>query len=297
LNLETGQTITSTGCRFEDPNFRDVMVGPNTDSVPTIISFINYNNTNPGTRDEEPAWSADPAVSQVIWAGTMQMYDTNDPSDNVVRGDQDRPFLRLKFKPSGPPGSQHDEGILQSLVILLTTGLSITDSDVTAVKIYRDDGNDVFEPVTDTLVSSGTDVFNELTADVTLTTPQTITATFWVAYDISFTAGTGATKIGARVVTATVIAPHTLDSTNFPFGSAYKAIFAAQYRIDGQIKLERDAAYIGDDIYNLTGKDQTRIGNTADGQLLSYYIRIENDGTSNDLFTVTGTGGNANWTI
>ncbi|MBI4424733.1 MAG: hypothetical protein HY554_13455, partial [Elusimicrobia bacterium] len=102
--------------------------------------------------------------------------------------------------PTIPPGSTN-VGLLRILAqtdqytaeigtftVTLTTG---TDTDYSGVKVFRDDGDGVFDPARDSLVSAGSDKFQGKAATVTLTgltTLRTVTPTlsvFFLAVDVS----------------------------------------------------------------------------------------------------------------
>jgi len=58
------------------------------------------------------------------------------------------------------------------------------------------------------------------------------------------------------------------------------------YRPDGAIKLRSDGSYLGGDIYNRTGKGQSRRVNAPAGTKVTFVIRAENDGNVLDSFSV-----------
>src|SRR5207302_5306674 len=64
------------------------------------------------------------------------------------------------------------------------------DGDVTAVKLYLDNGDGLFNPATDSLISSGVDGFVSGSVQMAIST-QTITTstqTYWLVYDVSASA-------------------------------------------------------------------------------------------------------------
>lgn len=68
------------------------------------------------------------------------------------------------------------------------------------------------------------------------------------------------------------------------------------YQPDNQIKNSDETVYIGDNIYNTTGTNQTKSQQVTNNQTAGYHIRIENDGDAADSFTVTATAsGPAQW--
>ncbi len=68
---------------------------------------------------------------------------------------------------------------------------------------------------------------------------------------------------------------------------------------DNHIKLSSEAAtlYVGDNVYNLDGTNQTKTMQVDPLQVASYTVRIQNDGNASDNMTVTGTAGNTNFTV
>jgi len=69
------------------------------------------------------------------------------------------------------------------------------------------------------------------------------------------------------------------------------------YAVDAQVKKSTDGAYIGDGIYNLDGTSQAKAQSVNNTQIVTYHIRIQNDGNFNDNFTLTGTAGGSGWFV
>ncbi|MBI4713325.1 MAG: PKD domain-containing protein, partial [Planctomycetes bacterium] len=76
-------------------------------------------------------------------------------------------------------------------------------------------------------------------------------------------------------------------------------ICAMNYQSDGWIKrsYELDSAYVGNGIYNTNALSQTASQNVNSTITLTYHIKIENDGNTDPVLTVTGTGSGGGWTI
>jgi hypothetical protein len=74
-------------------------------------------------------------------------------------------------------------------------------------------------------------------------------------------------------------------------------IQAASFQPDGRIRLEGDAAYIGDNIYNLTGDFQTRATTARRGETRNFYVRAQNDGTAADTIRLRGCGGEPGFSV
>ncbi|MFM1767473.1 MAG: hypothetical protein RJA22_2 [Verrucomicrobiota bacterium] len=66
---------------------------------------------------------------------------------------------------------------------------------------------------------------------------------------------------------------------------------------DALVKLSNDAAYLGNNVYNLTGTSQTRSATVAKGKSLTFFFQIQNDGGATDSFTVQGPAGSAGFTV
>ena len=64
---------------------------------------------------------------------------------------------------------------------------------------------------------------------------------------------------------------------------------------DSQIKLSTAGSFSYDNVYNPT--DQTETGDVDRNAVITYHLRIENDGNQTDVFTGTGTGGGSGWTV
>ena len=65
----------------------------------------------------------------------------------------------------------------------------------------------------------------------------------------------------------------------------------SSFQPDGRIRLDGDAAYVGDNVYNLTGDFQTCATTARRGDTRVYYVRAQNDGTATDTIRLRGCGG------
>jgi DNA-binding beta-propeller fold protein YncE len=66
------------------------------------------------------------------------------------------------------------------------------------------------------------------------------------------------------------------------------------HRPDGQIAT--GTTYLGNDVYNSDGSNQTKTVNAKVGKTVTFKIRFQNDGTGTDGYTVTGTGSGKGYT-
>ncbi|MEW6026728.1 MAG: right-handed parallel beta-helix repeat-containing protein, partial [Planctomycetota bacterium] len=298
IRIRNGQTLTMDGCRFTSTNPKIDVRADWDGANPTIVRLTNYSRVSGttqfgGTRDDELNGS------QVLWAANIGLTNwQNLVPATIYQGDSNVPMASFNLGPQSP-NVNAPEGIVNRMVVRrLGTGL---DNDISAVKVYRDNGDSVFNPTADTLISSGVVTPSSNVADVTLTNPQVITGNlFYVAMDISPLATVG-NEVGAGLDNNTsvgVILPHSVIITGFPFATTTTAISTAPYRVDAQVRVSTDASYLGDNVYNTTAENQTRSRNIADLATITYHIRIQNDSTTNsDRFTVTGTGASANWVV
>jgi hypothetical protein len=55
--------------------------------------------------------------------------------------------------------------------------------------------------------------------------------------------------------------------------------------------------YVGNNVYNTTGSNQTKTEKTIPGKTLSFSIRVENDGTDTDTYTLKGAGSATGYTV
>jgi hypothetical protein len=82
-------------------------------------------------------------------------------------------------------------------------------------------------------------------------------------------------------------APHSVISTVF-----------TTYQIDNMIAtLESGADYIGENVFNTDGTNQTRTGSIETGGSKAFYIKIKNSGTIPDVVIVTGTASSGVWDV
>ena len=71
----------------------------------------------------------------------------------------------------------------------------------------------------------------------------------------------------------------------------------ASYQPDMLIKNSADASYIGTDIINTDGANQSKSQNASAGQKATYSFRVKNAGYLSDSFTITGTAGGSGWSV
>ncbi|MGD9495441.1 MAG: S8 family serine peptidase [Armatimonadota bacterium] len=67
------------------------------------------------------------------------------------------------------------------------------------------------------------------------------------------------------------------------------------YQPDAQVRAPADVSYLGDGLYNSDGHSQTRAQATRPGAAAVYEIKVENDATADDSFTVTAALPPAGW--
>jgi hypothetical protein len=70
-------------------------------------------------------------------------------------------------------------------------------------------------------------------------------------------------------------------------------IAPSDQRPDAWISKVKHAGYVGDGVYNRTGRKQTRIANAKRTQVRTFFVRVYNDGNTANAFTVKGTAPHA----
>lgn len=78
----------------------------------------------------------------------------------------------------------------------------------------------------------------------------------------------------------------TLGNIGTPASRSW-TVDAESHRPDGQIAT--GTTYVGNGVYNSNGKNQTKTLKASPGQTVTFKIRIENDGSDTDPYTVLGT--------
>jgi hypothetical protein len=92
-----------------------------------------------------------------------------------------------------------------------------------------------------------------------------------------------------------VTATSTHDPTRL---DAVKAVVkVVKYRPDALIKLSAAHSYLGGNIYNLTGLNQTVKASRTRGATQTFTVRVENDGTASDLFRLAGPGNRTGFVV
>jgi alpha-tubulin suppressor-like RCC1 family protein len=67
--------------------------------------------------------------------------------------------------------------------------------------------------------------------------------------------------------------------------------FVGAYQPDATIARFRSGLYSGNDVYNTSGSGQTQRTDVKPGRTATFYVRVQNDGTSSDTFTLEGANG------
>jgi hypothetical protein len=77
----------------------------------------------------------------------------------------------------------------------------------------------------------------------------------------------------------------------------FASLISFEYQVDNLIKNSFETDYIGNNIYNTTGDQQTKNQSVLPNNAAIYHVKIENDGNGEDGFTVTGPAGGSGWNI
>ena len=128
---------------------------------------------------------------------------------------------------------------------------------------------------------------------------QTYTADYVAMWDGSGWSALGGSGDGALNNSVDALA---VSGTDLYAGGAFTnaaGIAAADYvakwalvrKPDGRIRLGSSGAYVGDNIYNLTGASQSKTGSANSTKTITFEISVQNDGTgSADSFKLKATG-------
>jgi hypothetical protein len=100
----------------------------------------------------------------------------------------------------------------------------------------------------------------------------------------TFAGSASGPNVTATATDATPSAKRGTSEFSAPFALSVK-------KPDGRIK-KGSGSYVGNNIYNLTGLNQTRSGTTTRGNTINFTVSVQNDATSADSFKVIPTGTN-----
>lgn len=99
---------------------------------------------------------------------------------------------------------------------------------------------------------------------------------------------------GSDSTNAVVLAPgDSVAVVQYLFAS----LISFEYQVDNLIKNSFDLDYIGNNIYNTTGDQQTKNQSVLPNNAAIYDVKFENDGNGEDGFTVTGPAGGSGWNV
>ncbi|MCK4533262.1 T9SS type A sorting domain-containing protein [bacterium] len=128
-------------------------------------------------------------------------------------------------------------------------------------------------------------------------------ANYAINWDVINGGGDDASSGGIYQIKASVGQPAidlTAATTYQSEGGYWSGVDAGvvfSYQTDNHIKNSTEGTYIGDNIYNSDGTNQTKAQSVDNDATATYHIRLENDGNTSDTFVVTGTGGVSDWTV
>jgi len=167
-----------------------------------------------------PANSSNSSVTDV--ADTITVTPTDTAPASISQGEE---FAPLKLSMA----TAVDQAVWTALTVTKTGNL--IDSEVSAIKVYLDDGNGAYG-AEDALVSPAANTFTGGSVSITLSAAQTITTTakvYFIVYKLSLTATVGNT-IGAQVTSnasLTATAPDNVSASNFPANSSNATVTPA----------------------------------------------------------------------
>jgi hypothetical protein len=108
------------------------------------------------------------------------------------------------------------------------------------------------------------------------------------------TSPTGYSSLSPGQHTFYVFAVDNLGNQSSPAHRSW-TVDTQTHRPDNQIAT--GTAYVGNDIYNANGTNQTKTLKAAVGKTVSFKIRIENDGSGTDPLTVLGGGSGKGYSV
>jgi hypothetical protein len=73
--------------------------------------------------------------------------------------------------------------------------------------------------------------------------------------------------------------------------------YPAVAKPDGRVRLGTSGAFIGNDVYNTTGANQTATGSAKPGKTVTFNLSVQNDGGKADRFKLKGVGSTAKYSI
>jgi glutamyl endopeptidase len=111
---------------------------------------------------------------------------------------------------------------------------------------------------------------------------------------------TGTVADGARVnTTALGVRTFRVDATDSRGNTSQQTVTyrVVRHRADAHVRRSSDRTFVGDDVVNVTGAGQSRGTGVARGGSATFYVRIQNDGSAADAFTVRGQGSHPKFTV
>jgi hypothetical protein len=75
------------------------------------------------------------------------------------------------------------------------------------------------------------------------------------------------------------------------------AVKVVSYRPDALVKLSTARSYVGNNVYNLTGRNQTVTASTKRGTTRTFSLKVQNDGTAADTFRLRGPGSRTGFAV
>ena len=220
ITLSAAQTITTTPkVYFIVYNLNVLATVGNTIGATVASGALTVTYPDVAATTNLPASSGNATVTD--GPDTVTVTPTNQAAGSVNQGsDYSVEMLAL---------ATNQETATWTAITVTKTG-TLADAKITTVKIYLDaNGNSIYEPGTDTLISAGVTTFSGGTAAITLTSAQTITTTtkrYFIVYTLDATATPSAT-VGAQVASAAALTLSGVDlvaSTNLPANSTNSSV-------------------------------------------------------------------------
>ncbi|MEW6026496.1 MAG: hypothetical protein AB1599_04285, partial [Planctomycetota bacterium] len=177
------------------------------------------------------------------------------------------------------------------------------DSDVTVtyfVRVENDGSNDTFSLTASAPVASWTISYYNAVSGGTDVTAAMRNGTHTVAVASGNYAGYRVEVTGNSVISGNASAAYfySYSTNSFSFYDAVRLTTTTRgYQADGMVKRGPDVSYIGDNITNTDGTNQTITNTLTNSQMVSYHIRVQNDGNTTQDISVSGSPAASGWTI
>lgn len=136
---------------------------------------------------------------------------------------------------------------------------------------------------------------DDITSEITSTAGWTIVLTSGLYAQIRVEVKPGAETQG--LIRRVVVTSRTKGAPGDKIDVVYMDTQCNVLQPDNQIKNSNEIVYLGDNVYNITGQNQTKNQNVCRNQTAVYHVKLENDGETWDVDWINGPAGDSHWAI